>query len=73
MKLGSICAFHEAEHNYPDDFRVILEMDKFKMFSCLQVLDAAGNSDMVMQNIERISTKAKKLNGEFFAYEYKTA
>ena len=55
------------------DFQIILGRNKLKKFSCLQVLTAVGNTDKVMQNIERIATKAKKLNSEFFVDEYKAA
>ncbi len=42
---------------------------------CLECVQCGEKyyTDEVMQNIERIATKAKELNSEFFVAEYKAA
>ena len=46
-----------------------------KNVSCLECVQCGEKyyTDEVMQNIERIATKAKELNSEFFVAEYKAA
>ena len=46
-----------------------------KNVPCLECVQCGEKyySDEVMQNIERIATKAKELNSEFFVAEYKAA
>ena len=52
------------------DYTIII-----KNAPCLEFVQCGDKyyTDEVMQNIERIATKAKDLNSEFFVAEYKAA
>ncbi len=52
------------------DYTIII-----KNVPCLECVQCGEKyyTDCVMQNIERIATKAKELNSEFFVAEYKAA
>ena len=65
-ELKESTAAYEA---IPGDYTIIRNVP------CLECVQCGEKyyTDEVMQNIERIATKAKDLNSEFFVAEYKAA